>query len=61
MCPWKFLKLSVPPISFTDPFNFSGIGVEIKLIAPPVVKGPNLIWLEPFNIYIEFILPMVGK
>ena len=33
----------VPPINSIDDLNFSGIGVEIKLIDPPVVNSPDLI------------------
>ena len=46
---------------FALPEKLFGIGVDTKLIAPPVVNGPYCTWLLPFSTSMASIRATLGK
>ena len=60
-CMWMRPVRKSPKRASTLPVSRDGIGVLMKLMAPPTVLGPWAIWLAPFITSMPFILPIEGK
>ncbi|MNZ68449.1 hypothetical protein D3C78_867170 [compost metagenome] len=60
--PWVRYRLSVPISWVIRPANSScGIGVDNRLMAPPMVYGPLAIAAGPFSTSMPAMRPVVGK
>ena len=59
VCSFRLPKLPADVLHF---INLScGMGVDTKLMAPPVVNGPYCTWLLPFNTSMAYIRAAFGK